>query len=103
LAILASLLGFYMTLVVVKQIKAWRVDPRYLALGVATPDQLDVNDRIIVCLKILFDGHGYCLHVEELEGDFAHSSWHPELKNAEMTAQTYFGARSRHWELVSVA
>jgi hypothetical protein len=92
-----------MTLVVVKQIQAWRVDPRYLALGAATPDQLDVNDTMIVCLKILFDGHGYCLHVEEIEGDFSHSSWYPQLKNAEAMAQNYFGARPRNWELVSVA
>ncbi|MBT9317764.1 hypothetical protein [Leptothoe spongobia] len=55
-----------------------------------------------VRLTIEYDGHGYCLLVAELDGDYVLSEWHPSLKAAEQEAAELFGPRKRDWETVGM-
>ncbi len=77
-----------MTTVVVKQISAW--SPK-------TADHTPIH------LKIQFDGHGYWLVAEAVDGGYCLDCWHPTLAKAEQTAQDQFGTTATDWQSVAVS
>ena len=77
-----------MSAVVIKQISAW------------TPQR---SQGPALHLKIQFDGHGYWLIAEALNGGYCLDCWHPSLAKAEQTARDQFGASAADWDSVAVA
>ncbi|NEQ50272.1 MAG: hypothetical protein F6K11_09100 [Leptolyngbya sp. SIO3F4] len=81
---------------VVKQIRSWQI-PQGV---VRKPAELMTGTT--VQLTIEFDGHGYCLLVAEINGDYTFREWHPSLKAAEQSAAELFGPKSKDWETVGM-
>ncbi|MGD1953210.1 MAG: hypothetical protein ACFB14_26725 [Leptolyngbyaceae cyanobacterium] len=78
--------------VVVKQIRLWQIPQN-------VPDRpAELPPGATVRLAIEFDGHGYCLLVNEIDGDYTFSEWNPSLKTAAAEATRFFGPTSIDWQ-----
>ena len=91
---------------VVKQILGHRVtigaDPHsgWLPAGATTP--LPTPARVVVLnVTIEFDGSGYLLCYESVDGSLANDSWHQTLEEAEQAAIESFGIRASQWQTIS--
>ncbi|MEA5462493.1 hypothetical protein [Leptothoe sp. PORK10 BA2] len=82
--------------VVVKQIPSWQI-PQDLP---GRPVELTLEAEVSLAIK--FDGHGYCLFVMEIDGDYTFSDWYPSLKAAEEKAAQLFGPKTKDWETVGL-
>ncbi|MEM6253210.1 MAG: hypothetical protein AAF821_09830 [Cyanobacteria bacterium P01_D01_bin.156] len=54
----------------------------------------------VLRLAIEYDGHGYYLYANEIDGPYSFEEWHPSLKAAEQKAAQLFGPKSKNWQTV---